>query len=97
MNRNSRIRFRRTKNDKVRTETHQRDDGLNVAVTTSPRTNTTRLFIDTDDGSICLPGSVAKTLLRVLLRHYTALGKTIPEPSYWQCLGDEDVLTTKGT
>jgi hypothetical protein len=78
-NHNSRIRTRITRNGKLRTETQNREDLFNVAVSTTPRTDSTRFFIDSDEGSIALNGRQARTVFRALLKHYQECGKSLPE------------------
>ena len=71
-NRNAGIRTRVTRNKKIRTETYRRDDGsINVAATLDPSSNSTRLYVDLPDGTyLTLNGREARTVYRVLQRHY---------------------------
>lgn len=81
-NRNARINSRSTKNNKLRTETKYREDGIDFAVTTDKRTNATALFIDFDGGNanggetVRLDGRQARTLYRLLTNHYGYVGKS---------------------
>jgi len=78
-NRSASIRTRECRRGKLRTETHGRDDGsFNVAVTTNPQTDATRLFIDTPEGNTySFDGRTARTLYRALQKHYQFTGKAI--------------------
>ena len=78
-NKNAHVRTRTTRNGKIRTETAYRDENscFNVAASTTPRDNSTKLFIDTFDGCVTLSGREARTLLRVLVKHCEALDKNI--------------------
>lgn len=76
-NKNASVRSRQTKNNKSRTETHRRDDGtMNVAITTSNK-GQTRLFIDLPDTSWSFNGREARTIYRVLERHFQFTGKPV--------------------
>lgn len=77
-NKHASIRNRVTINGKVRTETARRDDDLSIAASTTPRDNSSRLYIDTSDLSLCLNGRQMRTLARVLREHYDELGKDMP-------------------
>lgn len=86
-NRNARIRSRQTKNGKLRTETYSRNDGFAAAISTG--TNGTRMFIDLTGerefgpvenrsyDSIELNGREARTLFRLLAKHYGYTGKSL--------------------
>jgi hypothetical protein len=79
-NRNAIIRARETRNGKWRTETARRDpNSISMAVSTNPRTNTTALFIDLEGPfqghALHLNGSEARTLYRLLQKHYEYTGK----------------------
>lgn len=82
LNRNARIRTRETKNKKLRTETHNREDGFDAAITTTKRGNSTNMFIDFDGGainggeSVRMTGGQARTLFRLLAKHYGYVGKS---------------------
>lgn len=81
-NKNAIVRSRTTRNGKFRTETARRDsDTLNAAAVTTPQTNNTVLYIDFPVGgtlaSVALNGHEARTLYRVLERHYVESGKSI--------------------
>lgn len=82
-NKNSRVINRIDKTGKIRTETVRRDnDQLDVAVTTSPVTGTTRLFIDRfgregnfgGGATMTLNGRQARTLFIALYRHFKNAG-----------------------
>lgn len=76
-NRNARISTRFDRTGKLRTETLRRDEGtVNMAVSTNQKTNTTRLFIDFDDASVSLSGREARSLYRLLRKHYGKAGKS---------------------
>ena len=77
-NKSARIVSRISKNGKLRTETALRDEGTtNVAMTTDEKTNATKLFLDLDDGStVSLSGREARTLYRVMRRHYRFANKS---------------------
>lgn len=76
-NRSASIRTRTDRNGKLRTETHRRDvDTTSVAVSTDPRSNSTKLFVDTADGfSYQFDGRTARTLYRALQKHYSETQK----------------------
>ncbi len=83
-NRNARIVTRVDRTGKLRTETQRRDAGTtSMAVSTDQQNNSTNLFIDfTDvndgeDVSINLNGREARSLYRLLRRHYGKAGKSI--------------------
>jgi hypothetical protein len=78
-NRNAVIRTRETRNGKLRTETYRRDDSsLSAAVSTCPKTDATQMFIDFPGGSdpVRLDGREARTLYRLLQKHYRSTNKT---------------------
>jgi len=84
-NKSARIRSRVTRNKKLRTETRGRESGPDMAISTDARTGRTRLFIDIDgvafgpdrsDQSVELSGSEARTLFRLLAKHYGYTGKS---------------------
>lgn len=90
-NRNAIIGCRVDRKGKSRTETQRRDrNTVKMAVSTDPRTNSTSLFIDfpvPDDGhvrvdgpvsaaSVHLDGRQARTLYRLLRKHYMTTGKS---------------------
>ena len=83
-NRNAIVRTRRDRTGKLRTETARRDDGLDVAISTDTRNNSTRVFIDFGgrDGAFPFPdlelnGRQARTLFRALAKHFASQGKGI--------------------
>jgi hypothetical protein len=71
-NRNAIIVNRTDKFGKSRTETRRRDaDAPNFAITTHPRKNASKLFIDLPTGeSVTLNGHQIQTLRRMLDKHY---------------------------
>jgi len=76
-NRNAVIRTREDRTGKTRTETFGRDAGVDVAVTTNTTTNTTNLFVDLPNGDVfAADGATARTIYRVLQKHYSASGKS---------------------
>ena len=77
-NRNATIRTREDRRGNSRTETFRRDENsVNVAVSTNPVTDSTRLFIDTPEGnSYSFDGRTARTLYRALQKHYQFTGKS---------------------
>lgn len=76
-NRNARIRNRITQNGKLRTETANRDSGSIAVAASSAVGGATQLFIDTHGGArLRLDGREARTLYRVLQRHYEFTGKS---------------------
>jgi len=76
-NKSASIRTRSDRRGNLRTETFRRDeDSLNVAVSTNPKTDSTRVFIDTAEGdSYSFDGRTARTLYRALQKHYQAANK----------------------
>ena len=78
-NRNAVIRTRQDRTGKLRTETARRDERtISAAVSTNRKTDSTRLFIDFPNrgGAVELTGSEARTLYRLLQKHYSETGKT---------------------
>jgi len=77
MNRNASIISREGRGGKFRTETSRRDNNtVSVALTTNPRTDATMLFVDAPDGdTFTFDGRTARTLYRVLQKHYKTLGR----------------------
>lgn len=77
-NQRAQIRSREDSRGNLRTETYRRDeDTLSVAVTTNPRNDSTRLFVDTPDGqTYSFDGRTARTLYRALQKHYTYTNKS---------------------
>lgn len=73
-NRRAAIRTRTDRRGNLRTETFRRDeDATSIAVSTDPRNDSTRLFIDTPEGeSYVFDGRTARTLYRTLQKHYSA-------------------------
>ena len=76
-NKSASIRTREDRRGNLRTETFRRDeDSLNVAVSTNPRNDSTRVFIDTAEGeTFSFDGRTARTLYRALQKHYQASNK----------------------
>ena len=76
-NRNASIRSRVDRNGKLRTETFRRDEGsIQVSVSTNERTNTTRLYVNSPDGSVYrFSGRDARTIYRTLQKHFQNTGK----------------------
>ncbi len=77
-NKNAHIESRIDANGKLRTETQRRDSGPDFAVSTDERSNATRLFIDNvwdQNGTIALSGHEARSLYRLLRKHYRFTGK----------------------
>ena len=76
-NRNSNIKFTEDNNGELRTETRNRDEGsASFAITTNPNSKASSLYIDLPYSSIRLSGSEARTLYRLLNKHYTFTGKS---------------------
>lgn len=74
-NRNARIETHLTKTGRIRTETRRRDRGSLVAsALTNPDTNRTTFYIGRAGAGFSLNGREARTLFRVLQRHYEATG-----------------------
>ena len=73
-NKNATIRTRCTRNGKLRTETHRRDSGsMKVAISTdSNGSGGTHLYVDLPEASLKFDGREARTLYRVLTRHFEA-------------------------
>ena len=78
VNRNASIVTRKDKNGKYRTETSGRDIGTaQIAVSTDAGSNTTSLYIDLPEAGVRLTGAEARTLYRVLSKHYAFTGKSL--------------------
>ena len=77
VNRNAIIRAREDRKGNYRTETARRDDtSVNFAVSTNPENNATMLYIDRPEGvRLRLNGREARTLYRLLSKHYMYTGK----------------------
>lgn len=78
-NRNATIRTRKDRTGKMRTETVGRDSAtLVAAISTNRKNNSTRLFVDfpINGGAVEFTGSEARTLYRLLQKHYAKSGKT---------------------
>lgn len=77
-NRNAIIRSRRLRNGNLRTETARRDDGTFKASITTSKAGTTRFSLTNDQGLVArLTGRQARTLFRVLARHYDVTEKSV--------------------
>jgi hypothetical protein len=77
-NRNSFLKFSEDNNGELRTETYNRDEGTaSFAITTNPASKASSLYIELPDTSIRLSGSEARTLYRLLNKHYTVTGKSV--------------------
>ena len=78
VNKNARIVSRVTKNYKYRTETSRRDEDTMSAAVSTDRNGATRMFIDMPDGQrLALDGRQARTLHRLLGRHYGYTNKSV--------------------
>lgn len=77
-NRNASITSRFDRTGKLRTETTRRDTTtINAAVSTDTRSDSTRLFIDfPNSASVQLDGHEARTLYRLLQKHYRQTDKS---------------------
>ena len=78
-NRNAVIRTREDRTGKTRTETARRDDStISVAISTNPKTDSTRMFVDFPNrgGVVEFSGSEDRTLYRLLQKHYSETGKS---------------------
>lgn len=81
-NRNSRINSRVDRTGKIRTETVNRDwDTIKAAVSTHPRKKSTNLYVDFPIGetirSVAFSGSEARTLYRLLQKHFDVTNKSL--------------------
>lgn len=77
-NRSASIRSREDRRGNLRTETFRRDeDTLSIAVSTNPRTEATALYVDDVNGmAYRFDGRTARTIYRVLQKHYQSTSKT---------------------
>lgn len=78
-NKNARIASRTDRTGKLRTETQRRDvDTIALAISTDQRNDSTQLFIDLPsyEGSLQLNGRQARSLYRLLRKHYGAARKS---------------------
>ncbi len=80
-NQHAALRTRLDRTGKIRTETTGRDSGMDVALSTNLRTNSTKVFIDftgrvnwsfEDGADMVLTGRQARTLYRALSKHFDA-------------------------
>jgi len=77
-NKNAVIRVVEEIGGQLRTETARRDeDSASFAITTNYNSNSSALYIDLPNSSIRLSGTEARTLYRLLNKHYNAAGKTV--------------------
>ena len=77
-NKNAVIRVVEEIGGKIRTETARRDeDSASFAITTNYNSNSSALYIDLPNSSFRLSGSEARTLYRLLNKHYNAAGKPV--------------------
>ncbi len=79
-NRDARIVSRIDRTGKLRTETQRRDyNSVKMAVSTDERNNSTNLFIDFpgQEGDIRLSGTQARSLYRLLRKHYISGGRPL--------------------
>jgi len=77
-NKNAVIRVVEEIGGKLRTETARRDeDSVSFAITTNYSSNSSALYIDLPNSSIRLSGTEARTLYRLLNKHYNAAGKSM--------------------
>jgi hypothetical protein len=84
-NKSATIRSRRDRTGKLRTETTGRTErSFNAAVSTDERANSTNLYLDFNpdffgrpDTTVELNGRQARTLYRLLSKHYGFTGKTV--------------------
>jgi len=78
INKSASIKTRYDRTGKLRTETTGRNAGVNVAVSTNERNDSTMLYVDFPDGSVAqFDGRSARTLFRVLSRHYDVQDKSL--------------------
>ena len=77
-NRNATIRTREDRRGNLRTETIRRDDdSFTAAVSTNPKNDSTSLFVDFPDQTyVKFDGRQARTLYRLLQKHYQTSNKT---------------------
>lgn len=77
-NRNASFRTRSDRTGKLRTETYGRDgETISAAVSTDPRNDSTSLYVDfPNQGSVRFDGRQARTLYRLLQKHYRETNKS---------------------
>lgn len=77
-NRNAVIRTRSDRTGKLRTETLRRDeDSITAAVSTDPKNDSTQLYVDFPDSrTVRFDGRQARTLYRLLQKHYRETNKS---------------------
>lgn len=77
-NRNAVIRTRSDRTGKLRTETLRRDeDSITAAVSTDPKNDSTQLYVDfPDNRTVRFDGRQARTLYRLLQKHYRETNKS---------------------
>ncbi len=80
-NKHATFKTRIDRNGRIRTETTGRDSGMDVALATNRRNNSTQVFIDLQGragwsfnggADLTLNGRQARTLYRALQRHFEA-------------------------
>lgn len=80
INRNATIKSRRDRKGNLRTETVRRNDGFDVAASTNLNTHRTKVFIDffgrgcAGGADVVLSGREARTMYRLLKKHFEAKG-----------------------
>lgn len=79
-NKNAHVITRIDRTGRTRTETSRRDSGIDFAISTDERNNSTRVFIDLDGRDIPNPtvelnGHDARALYLALQKHFSATGK----------------------
>jgi hypothetical protein len=83
-NRNARIQTRTLRNGNLRTETARRDSGIKASVTTSKSGGRVGFSMTTEEGLVVrLNGRQARTLFRVLARHYDASDRSFEPIINW--------------
>lgn len=76
-NKNAIIASRVDRTNKLRTETQRRDNGsVEMAISTDKVNNSTNLFIDIGEDTVRLDGHEARSLYRLLRKHYGYTGKS---------------------
>ena len=82
-NKNAIVTSRLDRTGKVRTETQRRNSGLDLAISTNTRNNSTRVFIDLGGregnfprADLELDGRQARTLFLALAKHFHVTGKS---------------------
>ncbi len=74
---NSKIKTRETRSGKIRTDINRDyESPVNFSAATRPESNSTSVYINSGTSTMRLTGREARSLYRLLQRHYQALGKT---------------------